>query len=530
MGLERVPVIKKLTRATRVKGDPLQHIVNVLRCSAAAAWNHVAMLPPKQHTTVLSKTMIKFPRHLLIGAIGLLVLWVIYLGGQSHLHLINLSLPASPPYNATAPDTGKLGNPPAHNDDPPAQKGSPLSPHVHTYFDQVFAVGTPPTTYTFPAIQAACARTEWREKNADVYLKCGGMSAGMTSILSQVKGCFKMAIDAGINIVLPAMPLRASDDLTNFNILNASAYMTYDEWFDLEQLTTSMASACPKMKIRHPNQMKTPAMPVANDWSIDISTAPEYEWLAGYFWPGRPFKSWFDGELSRLRSWSNANTYHPAEPGATIIDIASQFLIYRITDDATGRDLALWNDISHLIKFKEAPRVVTAKVLSLMDGRAFFGIHFRVESDNIWAAFETQLERDLDALDKVWSKYGAPDRERPLLYLACGDETQIDRFSEVAKPLGWTVASKYHLVTDKPELLAQLQELPFDFQGAIDYGIMLKSHFFIGITGSAFSSTVANMRDVVGRYRGSSILFPDDGNARTHLVNDGGAKSYPCCL
>lgn len=365
----------------------------------------------------------------------------------------------------------------------------------------------------------------------------------MTSIISQVKVCLKMGIDAGVHIILPAMPLRDSNDLLNFNLFNDSAYMPYEQWFDSEHLTSSMSRACPQMKIKHSKGLGTAAMPVAHDWTMDVNSAPGFQWLAGYFWVGRPFKVWFDEELSRIRSnfieesslnaraeeaERAASNLDQAE-GATIIEIASQFLIYRITDDATGRDLALWNDISHLVRFKEPARVVIANILSQID-RPFIGVHFRTERDNIWSSFDTQLKRDLDMLDTLWSQSGTDMEEKPLLYLACGDETQIERFRESANLRGWAVTSKYDIVKDDAYTLSQLVAMPFDFQGAVDMGIMLKSHFFLGITGSAFSSTIANMRDSTGRYRGSSILFQDDDNARTHLFNDGDASGYACCL
>lgn len=464
--------------------------------------------------------MLKNVRHIVFWALAILALSGFYLSSFSSLNLRVSSAPQ--PLFGTS------------------RNKSPLSPHVHTYFDQAFGDETP-ASYSFPAIKAACARTEWKEENKDVYLRCGGMSAGMTSILSQVKVCLKMGIDAGVNIVLPSMPLRDSDDLTNFNLLNDSAYMSYEQWFDSEHLTSSMARACPQMKIKHPKGLGTASMPISHDWSMDVNGAPGYQWLAGYFWVGRPFKVWFDQELSRLRfldrsasSTMAQGSGHAAsvpdrEKGATIIDIASQFLIFRITDDPTGRDLKLWNDISHLIRFKEAPRIVIAKVLSQLGG-PFIGVHFRTEKDNIWSSFDTQLTRDLDILDSLWAKSETYDGEKPLLYLACGDEAQIEKFSKAANLRGWTVTSKYDIVKDDISTLTQLKALPFDFQGAVDMGIMLQSHFFLGITGSAFSSTIANMRDTTGRYRGSSILFQDDGNARTHLFNDGDANGYACCL
>lgn len=369
------------------------------------------------------------------------------------------------------------------------------------------------------------------------------IAAGMTSIMSQVKVCLKMAVDAGVNIILPSMPLRDSNDLLNFNFFNDSAYHAYDAWFDQEHLISSMTRACPRIKFRHPEEAGTPSLPVAHRWYMDIASAPGFQHMNGYFWVGRPFKAWFDQELRRLRfvdfntpktdekgqtGKRDATEKRPGE-GITILDIASQFLLFRITDDATGRELALWNDLAHTIRFKEEPRMITNAVLSHID-RPFYGVHFRAEKDNMWSPMENQLKVDLDALDKAWEHYGSDSPQKPLVYLACGDESQVAVFTKAALERGWMVTSKYSLLKDNPVILNKLTNLPFDFQGAVDMGVMIKSHFFLGITGSAFSSTVAHMRDSTGRYRGSSLQYPDDDNARTHLFNDGDASHYPCCL
>lgn len=464
--------------------------------------------------------MLRLSRNSAFAVVGLLLIWGFYLGSYMDSgHSV-----------ASTSIFGFQSN------------KSPLSPHIQTFFDQAFSAETAPD-YDFPGLKASCARAEWKQQNRDVYLQCGGMSAGMTSIISQVKVCFKMAVDAGVNMILPAMPLRDSDDLTQFNFWNSSAYMTYDDWFDQEHLLASIARVCPQMKIRHPDEVDTLSLPVTHHWDIDIASAPGFQHLNGYFWVGRPFKDWFDLELQRLRFFDfmarkkeqedagqDIQQQQQQQPeGATIIGIASQFLLFRVTDDATGRELALWNDLSHLIRFKETPRFVTNRVLSLLN-RPYFGVHFRTEKDNIWSSFENQLQVDLDSLDKVWDRYASTYREKPLIYLACGDESQIERFSEAAVQRGWTVTSKYDILKDYPVALKRLTDMPFDFQGAVDMGIMMKSHFFLGITGSAFSCTVANLRDSTGRYRGSSIAYPEDGNARTHLSNDGDATHYPCCL
>jgi hypothetical protein len=433
-------------------------------------------------------------------------------------------LPANLPLSASLSNSEDVSLRPSHLED--ASGPSPLSSEALNYFDQAFS--DKPASYDFPALRQHCAHAKWRED--EVYLKCGGMAAGLTSIVSQVKVCLKMAVEAGVGLILPAMPLRDSADLKNFNFLNGDAYLTYDKWFDADFLTEVMKHACPQMRIVHPDQLDTFSVPVKYNWNIDIAKAPGYQHFAGYFWSGRPFKDFFDEEFKKLQDLESLDpNKNDTKSGITVVTIASQFLIFRITDDPTGNDLRLWNDLSTIIRYKEEPRKIIAQLLSKLDG-PFYGVHFRAESDTIWSSADHQLAVDLDALDKAWSVYGKPGAQKPLVYLACGDQSQIEKFVAAGKERGWVVTHKWELAQGSPETLKMIDELAFDFQGAVDLGIMVRSHFFVGITGSAFSSSVANVRDVTGRYRGSSFTVWDDGNARTHLFNDGDASHYACCL
>ncbi|KUJ06585.1 uncharacterized protein LY89DRAFT_692397 [Mollisia scopiformis] len=403
-------------------------------------------------------------------------------------------------------------------------------PHAETYFEQVFSERKPPQ-YDFPALKQQCERTKWPED--EVYLQCGGMAAGLTSIMSQVKVCLKMAVEAGTGIVLPSMPLRDSKQLDNFNFLNGEAYLTYDQWFDAEHLISQMNRACPQMKIVHPNQLDAlteDGVQVKNKWSIDLAQAPGYVQFMSYFWAGRPFKSFFEEQLGRLENLQQLDPHHDdTKKGITIINISSQFLVFRITDDPTGEDLHLWNDLGHLIRFNEVPRKIVNQLIRQIN-RPFYGVHFRVEKDTIWSSLENQLAVDLDALDTAWTKYGDKNSPKPLVYLACGDQEQVEKFVAEGKNRGWDVTHKWNLASTSPETLSLINGLAFDFQGAVDMGLMVKSEFFLGITGSAFSSSIGNVRDRTGRYRGSSFLVWDDEGARTHLFNDGDAGSYACCL
>ena len=401
-----------------------------------------------------------------------------------------------------------------------------LSPEVSTYWEQAFSASKP-APYDYSALRQQCEHTKWRE---DVYLDCRAIAAGLTTILSQIKVCFKMAVEAGTGLILPAMALRDSTDLRDFRFLNADAYYTYDKWFDAAHLMEQAGKACPKMKFLHPSDLDTPKYPVKQTLNMDIAGIPGYRMYSSFFWVGRPFSTWFDEEYDKLQEEASKNpAIDQTKKGITIMAIGSFFLLFRITDDPSGFDLHLWNDLAKLIRFREDERSIINALRTKID-RPYYGVHFRVENDTIWTSVDDQLSRDIDVLDSAFAKYSAAGDAKPLVYLACGDESQAQKFISAGKKVGWDVTHKWALLEDDPKMLAKLGNLAFDFQGGIDMGMMIRSDFFVGISGSAFSFTVANMRDVTGRYRGSSLRVWDDANARSHLVYVGDASQYACCL
>jgi hypothetical protein len=487
---------------------------------------------------------------LLVVVIAITQYWTLIPGasdGLSYLHVplgtgkpestTTVPPPKNPPFEAPKPEstatmTSSIANPsPAPTsaaDNYPIDAKSVLSKEVQIYFDQVFSYANPPPQFDYPELRLTCEHTTWKP---DVYLKCGGMSAGMTTIMSQIKTCFKMAVEGGVGLLLPSMPLRSSTNLQEFNFLNPDAYLDYEEWFDAEHLIEVMGRTCPKLKVVHPKQIKDGSVVVKDDWNIDIGKAPGYVQFNSYFWAGRPFKPYFDEEVDKLQGVASMIPNHKEKPGISVITMGSQFLIFKVMDDPTGHDRRLWSDLGMLIRFKEEPREIVHRLLAEME-RPYYGVHFRVENDTIWSSLENQLTVDLDALDLAWAKYGSPGAQKPLVYLACGDEGQVEKFVAAGKPRGWDVTHKWKLAKDAKDTkgLEMINNLAFDFMGAVDMGIMVKSEFFMGVIGSAFSSTIANARDVTGRYRGSSFVVIDEGNARNHLFNDHDAGGYACCL
>jgi len=135
-------------------------------------------------------------------------------------------------------------------------------------------------------------------------------------------------------------------------------------------------------------------------WAIDVRSAPGYRPFVSHFWTGWSFKAFFDQQYSSLQLLGSDGD--DSKTGITVISISSLFLLFRITDDPTGQDLKLWNDLGHLLRFREAPRQIVHQLLEGIK-RPFYGVHFRVEADSIWSSLDNQLAVDLDALDRAWA-------------------------------------------------------------------------------------------------------------------------------
>lgn len=344
-----------------------------------------------------------------------------------------------------------------------------------------------------------------------------------------MKVCLKMTVDSGSNLLLPKIPLRDSQELHEFNLKNQDAFLPYDQWWDVDHLTEQMAKACPNTHIVHPDDLNE-KVTVKNTLEVSLTDDYFYSILQPYFWAGRPFRPWFDEHYaSSRREIDNRATDSTAEGGITIVNIDSEFMAFNILNDPTGYDLKLWNDLARILRFRYEPRQIVDRLIKKIN-QPYYAVHFRTEGDSVWSSLEDQLQRNFKGLDDAWEKHGKLDETKPLIYVACGDEKQADRFVRAAKEHGWEATHKYSLMKDDQETEGMINDLPFDFQGAVDLGIMVRSGFFFGLGGSAMSFTVANYRDPTGHYRGSSFLLEDDDGARNHLFYDFDNPGYPCCL
>lgn len=120
----------------------------------------------------------------------------------------------------------------------------------------------------------------------------------------------------------------------------------------------------------------------------------------------------------------------------------------------------------------------------------------------------------------------AVDKGYTLIYVASGDSEETARFSADA-------ALKGIIVTTKERLLAQpgfeaekaaYDALTFDLRAVVDYLVLLRSGYFMGMRESTFAWCVANRRRVVlGKGEWMSVRTGQDLG-----VPDGGGEHSEC--
>ncbi|TGJ85866.1 hypothetical protein E0Z10_g2876 [Xylaria hypoxylon] len=118
----------------------------------------------------------------------------------------------------------------------------------------------------------------------------------------------------------------------------------------------------------------------------------------------------------------------------------------------------------------------------------FLGVHLRTEEDALsqWPTYENQSKGYLYKAEKQGFRSG-------VAYLASGSEKETRRFGEDARVyLDLTVKSKYDLVHGQE--LKKLKLLSWDQQALVDFVVLLKSDYFVGVSPSSFSINVALKR------------------------------------
>jgi len=171
-----------------------------------------------------------------------------------------------------------------------------------------------------------------------------------------------------------------------------------------------------------------------------------------------------------------------------------------------------------------------------VNGEGFIGIHLRTESDAIstWPNFTTQSTTYLSLIPSL--PITSPIK---VLYIASGNTTQTDLFTTLAHSLypSLIIHTKHSLLssitttnlshndrqskdnranpTKQNDVELSLADLTFDQLALLDYMIVLRSTYFLGVSPSSFSISVAVRRHVL-LFSSSSHRKDNDGNDIHH--------------
>jgi len=268
--------------------------------------------------------------------------------------------------------------------------------------------------------------------------------------------------------------------------------------FDAEHFIKTLMTDCPQMKLYQSqnNLWDKPSSAIA----FEISPR---ELKSGRLWHHtmqRPedFRSGFDGWLKE-KLIEHPLLRGPSPENPVRVEVIFPLLHWRTTSDTIG----LRHNFGRMLRFPLAIRELSAKVLWEMSQqrgvqlqlkgitpRAFMGAHLRTEKDAGDAGMSSYDQQSRFLLDR------AVEQNYSLVYVASGNPADTSRLRQD----GWasrdlTVMTKFDLLPR--EDIRVLEQLRWDQQALVDFGVMMRSSFFAGTDESSFSFQIAMSRHEV---------------------------------
>ncbi|KAF2968799.1 hypothetical protein GQX73_g4755 [Xylaria multiplex] len=335
---------------------------------------------------------------------------------------------------------------------------------------------------------------------------CDNNSGGPGNIRNYILTCVRYAIEAGATgLQIPRIRARSTSDKANL----FKEYQPFGYMFSEAHFRDAMTEACPHISL-FPSDGELGAIPgvaakaarekLPPERMVRRITPKEFGGTRGGCDPRDPNKhtdrfglafrewarslaadlglqptSWENPMLVRL-SWGVLWDWPVIRDGP---ELASTF----------GGLLRIREDIIELAeKVARAMKELAVSVAESRSDSLFLGVHLRTEEDALsqWPTYENQSKGYLHEAEKQGFKGG-------VAYLASGSEKETQRFGEDARTyLDLAVKSKYDLVHGQG--LEELKSLSWDQQALVDFVVLLKSDYFVGVSPSSFSINVALKR------------------------------------
>ncbi|KAH9219644.1 hypothetical protein DL95DRAFT_483872 [Leptodontidium sp. 2 PMI_412] len=347
---------------------------------------------------------------------------------------------------------------------------------------------------------------------------CEEQHGGVGMVRNQILKCIRYAIHGGGALVIPSMAKRNPKDISDIETSNE---VPLEYLFDREAFITHLTGACPGIRLYNR----------AEDFPSYENRAGDPLSLVGdQFEPDHPRTGLSDPASWRgsFDSWLMEQNVAVAASTPVHVQIGQAYLEYPVHDDS----LPFSSEFGKLLSFRADARALAARVLLQLQQRfdlsinpgkainehAFFGAHLRLEKDAVEAWSPEEGWRFSRMEDQFGEVYGEVRRSGlGVVYVACGDQGIVESFSEyISKRLreeeeeggagggggkgrNITIVTKNTLLP--PHDLARLNELSFDQQALVDFLIMFKASFFMGVAHSSFPWTVALRRHEMSGFR-----------------------------
>jgi hypothetical protein len=269
---------------------------------------------------------------------------------------------------------------------------------------------------------------------------------------------------------------------------------------DLDLFTRSFNTACPQVKLYQTDaDLPASVTPETYFHLTPVDLAPKLQALTLIDMPRPEWRRAFD-------AWLRNDTQVPDFPRETptCVYMTNCLLRWPFMYD-TPEFVATFGRI---LRIREDMRRLAGAVLWAMSeqyqldldyssGRIpegkFMGAHLRTASDATkagWPGYDSQETNYIHSANRTDSK---------LIYLTTGAPEDAKRFTKTAKSHGMTVISKDTLFQNKEfkKERKALEKMSWDQRALIDFEVLLRASYFVGMFESSFSWNIALRRHIV---------------------------------
>lgn len=378
-------------------------------------------------------------------------------------------------------------------------------------------LASPEAAFVSWPLARVCNEATWQP---GLVFICDINTGGIGNIRGYILTCMRYAIAAGApGLVLPRIRERSSHNISELvGTLNNFTY-----FFDAAHFRNGLRTACPQITLydtdeaipyARKEQFVRPAPPNPDPPPANSSRTPALK-------PRSPFpefirpKGFFNRSFCDVRDLNRQTDLFGLKFRQWVDMTAKDFLLPpvdpqhpRIIHLHWGVQLEwpIWHDgpefantFGGLLRLRpdilalgkrtaEAMRAWAAARAPWGSAPGYAGVHLRTENDILahWLRYDDQATAYLERISTLNLK---------AVFLATGNQTEAAKFAEQAKKeIGVAVVSKHDLLpTSSPDRKA-LDALTWDQQALVDYIVLLESAYFLGVSPSSFSMSVALKR------------------------------------